>query len=956
MAKKGSKITLDPVNAHAELERIGWSFEPSGQSEYKLCCPSHDDKNPSATLNTESKLWRCHTCKAGGDIATFLAFAQGITRQEVIKELSNRYDLNVKKTLNPATIEAYYKEIFAAGPLLQKLYDRGITDTMIHRARLGFNANRITIPVYDESRRIVNLRRYLPGAPSAEKMRNTPGYGGNQIYQIEQLKFNTVWICGGEMKALVASELLNPHGIGAVSTTGGEGSWQLEFSDLFKGKKTYICFDTDHAGMEGARKIAGWVGNFVQGRPKIIQLPLDRKKYPAGDINDYVGKEGATDKDLLKLMEEATEWVAPTMADDDDHLDAIKVNLAYATNAKFVAKKIETNAIVTSMDTTPYLIPDKVDIKCSKDQPYCDYCPVRAVTPNTEGKMPVHVRGTSLGMLSLINCPEKGMKAALNIALSIPCKVAEHFVKSYQEVYDCRLTPQLNIGAESSKNILQPGFLVAPNIDMNTPYVLTGKNYPQPKNQQAVLLMGDVEAGEDNLDEFKPSEEELAELKVFQPDEWTIDALKAKLDHIYEDIETNVTRIFHRRNLHLVLDLSFHSVLNFKFDDREIKGWTNVLIAGDSSQGKSEASLRLQEHYGLGERVECKNATVAGLLGGLHQVGNRWFISWGVIPMHDRRLVILEEIKGTDPEVLAKLTDMRSSGIAQISKIEKRTAYARTRLIMISNPRSGRSVSAYTFGIEIIKELLEGLEDVRRLDLALILSTSQIDPKLINKLSVDRPKVEHVYQAKQSQRLVLWAWTRKAEQTIFDADATQAILQYATKMSDEYTESVPLVDRGTMRHKLARLAAALAARTYSTDDSVTVRVRKCHVDYIYEFLKETYDNEIFGYKAFSEAQKIAHQIKDPEDIKKKLCGTKHAADLVDNMLYTDQISLIDLSDWCENGGRDESRSLLSFLVRKRALYRKNRNYYKTSKFIKLLKDMRSDGVKQVPHIEDTEEF
>ena len=74
--------------------------------------------------------------------------------------------------------------------------------------------------------------------------------------------------------------------------------------------------------------------------------------------------------------------------------------------------------------------------------------------------------------------------------------------------------------------------------------------------------------------------------------------------------------------------------------------------------------MRLMDHYKLGARHECKNATSAGLLGGLQQLGSRWFVSWGIIPMHDKRLVVLEEIKGTPIEVLAKLTDMRSSGIA----------------------------------------------------------------------------------------------------------------------------------------------------------------------------------------------------------------------------------------------------------------------------------------------------
>ena len=235
--------------------------------------------------------------------------------------------------------------------------------------------------------------------------------------------------------------------------------------------------------------------------------------------------------------------------------------------------------------------------------------------------------------------------------------------------------------------------------------------------------------------------------------------------------------------------------------------------------------------------MECKNATVAGLLGGLQQMGNRWFVTWGVIPTHDKRLVVLEELKGTSVEVISKLTDMRSSGVAEIPKIEKRRTHARTRLIALSNPRSDRPLSSYNFGIESIKELIGGLEDVRRFDFALLVSNTEIDAATLNKLQQYRPAGNQIFDAESCRRLILWAWTREPSQIQYGSGAYEQILSEATRLCSIFTESIPLVDRGSMRLKLARLSASLACRTFSCDDTLeNVIIRECHVEYISKLL------------------------------------------------------------------------------------------------------------------------
>jgi hypothetical protein len=532
----------------------------------------------------------------------------------------------------------------------------------------------------------------------------------------------------------------------------------------------------------------------------------------------------------------------------------------------------------------------------------------------------------------MCNASTKEQREAVSDACGIPkCKVMQYHVRSHHVVHELRLAPQLEItGERTSNDFAVPAVVVDQETELNVPYEFRGTVWPHPRTQRAQLVLSTADKVEDTLNDFTPSPDELKELELFQPDEWTVDSLAAKLDHIYDDLEANVTWIFGRRDCHLALDLTWHSVLFFDLEGRRVNGWMNSLLIGDSSQGKTEMTVQLIRHYGLGERVDCKNATVAGLLGGLEQLGTRWFVSWGVIPLHDRRLVVLEEVKGASQEVLAKLTDMRSSGIAEIPKIERRKTFARTRMVFLSNPRLPRPMDSYNFGVQSIQELMGSLEDVRRFDLAMILAKADVDYDGV------RPDVEHTYTAELSRRLILFAWT--CSDIHFEEEAIDTLKAGANRLCEIFSEALPLIDRGTTKQKLARMAAALAARTFSVEDDGLV-VRACHVAYVVKFVEEQYSKPTYGYRDFSDAVRLADKIEDPQLVAKHLRSMQHPRDLVQALLHRDMISIFDLCDLCEVD-RDGAQRLLSVLVRKRALVRKKRmDYIKTPGFIVLLKQL-----------------
>lgn len=934
------------VNILEELEKCGLRFEPVGQEEVKCVCPFHEDRHPSCSINIETQKFKCHAagCGKAGDFITFLAGHFKVERHVVIKDLQERYGTDTVKPIAMQAIELYHANIWDAKTMLHQLAKRGVGEEAIRKYRLGYKDGRIIIPVFNENKVCVNLRQYLPGASAKDKMKNLRGRGKIRLYPIEQIKYDTLVICGGEMKAVAVAERVNDLGIGAISVTAGEGNWSQEFNALLSGKKIYVCMDIDRAGDKAADALCARIQHSCREVRK-IRLPLDIDKYPNGDVSDYFGQEGKSREDFIALLESANIWTVPGEAPVEplsseftrvDHLSGI-------LHPGLTGTRVSTSAVVTTLDTAPYLIPRRVACTCSKDQPGCILCPVFPVDQDKAGRVFLEVNGESAAILEMVASPKKGMRESLREGLRIPpCKSVEFTPQTYYSIEDARLSPQLEISSRSLDRMVQPALVIDSGLEPNCTYEFVGRVYPHPKTQQAMFLASNAMPCQDALSEVKLNKMDYDELTIFRPEVWTVESIQDKLDDIYTDIEANATRIFQRRELHLAIDLTYHSPLLIPFDGRKIKGWVETLIVGDSAQGKSEATGRMMELYGLGEKVECKNSSVAGLLGGCQQIAGRWFVTWGVIPTHDRRLVILEELKGASTEVIAKLTDMRSSGVAEIPKIDKRRTHARTRLIAVSNPRSDKPVASYSFGIEVIKELIGSLEDIRRFDLNILLSSEQVDVEAIHNY---RPKVKRVYtEGDLCRRLILYAWTREAEQITFSDEVELLIRQAATRLCGAYTDVVPIVDKGSMRLKIARLAASLAIRTFSVDRDhpELVEVRPCHVEYIEKFLFKTYDDPIFGYREFTDAMEILTTLREPIVVKRKILETPFPRDLVDSMLRTDVITPQDLSDWC-GYERVETAQLLSFFVRHHALIREGRvGYRKNTLFNDLLKEMKDD--------------
>ena len=263
-------------------------------------------------------------------------------------------------------------------------------------------------------------------------------------------------------------------------------------------------------------------------------------------------------------------------------------------------------------------------------------------------------------------------------------------------------------------------------------------------------------------------------------------------------------------------------------------------------------------------------------------------------------------------------------------------------------------MGTFNFGIESIRDIMGNLEDVRRLDIGCIVSSSQISAEFIVSVKRNRPIVEHRFTSELCRRLVLWGWTRRMQHVKFEDEAVAEAYDQTLILTKMFSEDLPLIDRGTASEKIARLSVALAVRTFSTTaDPNEVLVRKCHVEWICRFLLRLYQDPVFGYGDFTKAQTKFARIGDPTMISKQILRTKFPRDLIENFLYADTIQVEDLEAWCDVELGD-AQKLMSFLVRKRAIFRKGREFIKSPDFIVLLKKMEADAPAEALHGKEEE--
>lgn len=927
-----------------ELERNKIAFMVRGDF-VALKCPFHDDGSPSCFVKTRTGSWNCKgaQCHAYGDFTALIAKITNRTRAVVFADLSQRYGLEVTRSIDPRTVEKWSSDLWEKhrADLIKELHIRGVPDSLIRKYNLGANMGRIVIPI-QQSGYWINAKFYLPGATDRPKMLGQKGRNDrNYLFPEDQLRYNKLILCGGEIKAMAVESVCEGTDFGAVSTIFGEGSWDDKYlTPQIAGKQVYIAMDVDKGGQIAAESLCHRLHKHCEVFK--LQFSFPKGEYPKGGIDDYIVNGG----DIFELIANAKRWTPPdyseVVAEINNPSDPVDTDVRGFKDVKLVGRPLQMKALVTAVDANPYAIPKRVQVRCPANKEYCAVCGVFNKHP------PVVDLAIDANILGMVGASATRVKNVMKEACGIPacCKVCEVKPLEHRMVFDTRVTSRIDVTSEdATTESYRCLFVDRDEVEINTSYDMEMRTYPHPDTQIVTGVVSGTEPLEDSLTPIP--QERLPALKVFQASGDTAEAITEKLYSIADSMARDVTRIFLRPDMHIFADLVWHSPLLIKYGDQDTKGWLDALMIGDSSQGKSHFTKALQRHYQMGYRMDCKNATTAGVIGGLQQLANRWFTTWGIVPQNDKRMCIMEECKGIQTETIGKMTDGRSEGIVQLQKIERKFAYMRTRLLWVSNPRrNGVSIADYPYGILTIKELFGQLEDVRRLDGAIVIAKEAVSNRDISAADEASPKPETPeYLSDQCKDLITWAWTRTRDQVDFTPEAVLACNAATEVLAAKFSDVVPLLDRGSSRLKLARWAAALAARLFSTDESMEkIIVTPAHVQCAASLLDKWYSDPSCGYDKFSEAIRQADNLVSEDEVAKTLLAERYAKTMIAGLLNGLEFSERDIQDL---GALDRfgSNDFISTLVRNRAMKRVNgRNTYeKHPAFTALLRRLHAGG-------------
>ena len=123
---------------------------------YWGCCPFHNEKTPSFSVNEDKGFYHCFGCGEHGDIISFVMKSENVDFKTAITELASQAGLKMpdykpKPAAQIAREESYYQIMSDAANIYQKLlfdtsgahaleyvYRRGFTDDMIKKYRIGY--------------------------------------------------------------------------------------------------------------------------------------------------------------------------------------------------------------------------------------------------------------------------------------------------------------------------------------------------------------------------------------------------------------------------------------------------------------------------------------------------------------------------------------------------------------------------------------------------------------------------------------------------------------------------------------------------------------------------------------------------------------------------------------------------------------------------------------------------
>lgn len=824
-----------------------------GTKEQAVFCPfdhhtasgiPYKETRPSAHVNSMEKLFHCKACNTGLSELQFIQKILGCDYAQA-RKLQQVFDTD-------ETLADWEDSVALTKETKQRALALGISEEVLEELKIRtpappFRQNIISFPVFMFDH-LIDIRNYDPG--QTPKIRSRKDALAGLIIPFDlwrETDINKVTlICAGEKDMAIARS----NGFNAITITGGERALPLSV-EYFRDRRVAICYDNDEAGLDGAKNLANTLLKYAK-EVKVVTNFHEICKEKGEDITDFFTKYNKTREDLI-------EYIKATPAYEYSEVEKKRreiplVTLHQASTPQYTNRLVKTNIqVVATMDQV-FTVPTSVVAEKTR------------LSGKDDSLIQGDIREWKLDennvadLLHLIdnNFKEEVIKDNLKTRMFIPAKERNILIKRLAEetVYKACVTDLFETQDIDVQPMEYTCYSLGTKLESGKKYLVTHKIIPHPyKGQQLVMLITSAEQASDSVSNFKITPEVRKNLDVFkdidcQTAERKVQVISRKVKGLlgYDGNETLIQAI----------DLSYHTALAFNFGSfKNVRGYLETIIVGESRMGKSSTATALQKTYGLGAFVSLagNSATVAGLVGGSNKTATGFQTRAGVIPQNHKGLIIFEELGKCAANVLTELTDIRSSNEVRIARVSGTMVLpAWVRMISLTNTKhinhQIKPIASYPNGISIITELVPTAEDIARYDLMVILGdrgNTNINPLW---------EPEEPFSAEAYRTRIRWIWSRTAEQIIIADHVKQQIIKEANDLNKEFDCHIKIFGTEAWK-KICRLAIAIAGYTVSTDDTYeNIVVTSSCVTAAVKFLRQIYDNSVFKLKEYVQHEKL----------------------------------------------------------------------------------------------------
>ncbi len=334
--------------------------------EWKACCPFHNEKTPSFTINDEKGFYHCFGCGAHGDAIKWMTDQRGLSFMDAVKELATEAGMDVPaadpKARKQAEKRASLYDVMAAaqdffvqqldgieGAVARTYLDRrGMKAETIARFGFGYAPNsriaikaalkqfdeamlieagllitvedkapydrfrgRLMIPIRDARGRVIAFggRILGDGEPKYLNSPDTPLFDkGRTLYNQDKAspasrQTGRIIVCEGYMDVIALAQAGLDDAVAPLGTALTEQQIQMLWRMT---EKPLLCFDGDAAGQKAAMRAAVRALPLLKPGHSLQFVTLPEGKDP----DDLVKSEGpATFKAILDAFEPMFEYL-----------------------------------------------------------------------------------------------------------------------------------------------------------------------------------------------------------------------------------------------------------------------------------------------------------------------------------------------------------------------------------------------------------------------------------------------------------------------------------------------------------------------------------------------------------------------------------------------------------------------------------------------------------------------